>query len=169
MTCGWSTEEILQSAFTKVELKCWWGPGAITETQKGTTPSLVFFVLLLMLQDVKMSSVKNAYNWLKTVLYGIGAISVEPLREMDCGLSSLCYLLSSARLTDGENNSSNGIKLKLLTAVITCPPWYQQKPRLLALLVHTHTIPAATQHNFYFLFSHTLQEEKPYRLFPLNC
>lgn len=48
----------------------------------------------------------------------------EPLRglvrldQLDYGLSGLSYSLSRARLTDGENNSSNGIKLTLFPAVI---------------------------------------------------
>lgn len=69
----------------------------------------------------------------------------EPLRgllgqdRLDYCLSSLCYMLPRARLTDGQNNSSNGIKLTQLTAVITLLPWYQQKRRLLAFPVFTDT------------------------------
>lgn len=69
----------------------------------------------------------------------------EPLRgllgqdRLDYCFSSLCYMLPRARLTDGQNNSSNGIKLTQLTAVITLLPWYQQKRRLLAFPVFTDT------------------------------
>lgn len=96
----------------------------------------------------------------------------EPLRgllgrdRLDYCLSSLCYTLPRARLTDGQNNSSNGIKLTQLTAVITLLPWYQQKRRLLAFPVFTHTHteskPPFKQGHIIF-FSHKVLEEKLYQ------
>lgn len=68
--------------------------------------------------------VKYFFNMQPLFLLCVLYIS-EPLRglvkldQLDYGLSSMSYSLSRARLTDGENNSSNGIKLTLLPAVIT--------------------------------------------------
>ena len=88
----------------------------------------------------------------------------EPLRgllgldRLDYCLSGLCYMQPRARLTDGQNNSSNGIKLTQLTAVITLLPWYQQKRRLLAFPVFTDT---HTESKPPFKQGHTIFPQSP--------